>query len=112
MGVGVFDQLLTDPQTKRKVIAINNTSRPLTKDEKRRKKTIKEDIYNNFLMLMERGKIKLLNDHEIFLSLKSVQYEYTDDGKIKIFGNYTHIADGLVRAAWCAKDKSLNIWIA
>jgi hypothetical protein len=59
---------------------------------------------------MERGEIALLSDDEIFLSLKSVQYEYTDEGNIKIYGKYTHICEGLVRAAWGTKDKSLNIY--
>jgi hypothetical protein len=111
LGVGVFDMLLTHPETSRKVIAINNSYRPLTKDEKQKKRTLKEDIYNNLLMLMERDAIKLLDDAEIFQSLKSVQFEIDEKSKIKYFGNYTHIVDGLVRAAWCAKDKSLNIWV-
>ena len=110
MGVGVFDMLLTHDETKRKTIAINNALRPLDKDELRKKKTLKEDIYNNLLMLMEQDKIKLLDDAEIFQSLKSVQFEITDKG-VKYFGNYTHIADGLVRAAYCTKDKSLNIYL-
>ena len=71
---------------------------------------MKSDIYNNLLRLMEQNKIQLLDDPEIELSLKSVQYEYNDDGKIKIFGSYTHIADGLVRAAWCSTRKDLNIF--
>ena len=50
-------------------------------------------------------------DDEVFLSLKSVQYEYIEGDKIKFFGNYTHIAEGLIRAAWAVKDKNLNIWI-
>ena len=112
MGVGVFDQLLTEDRTKRRVTAINNTARPLDSEGKRRKKTLKSDCYNNLLSLMEKGKIQLLDDDDIFLSLKSVQFEYGEGGKLKIFGNYTHIAEGLIRAAWCEKDKSLNIWIA
>lgn len=111
MGVGVFDQLLDDPRTRRKVTAINNAHRPLTRDEKMKRKVLKEDIYNNLLNLMERGMIELLDDDEIFLSLKSIQFEYTDRGNLKISGNYAHIADGLVRAAWAVKDKSLNIYI-
>lgn len=111
LGVGVFDILLTNDQTKRKVVAINNSNRPLTKDEKQKKKVLKEDIYNNLLMLMEKGKIQLLDDPEIFQSLKSVQFDITDRGRTIYFGNYTHIADGLVRAAWCVKDKSLNIYL-
>ena len=111
MGVGVFDQLLAHDSTKRKTIAINSLPRPLTSDEKRKKRTMKEDLYNNLLGLMERGEIKLLDDDEIFLSLKSVQYEYQEGGKLKIFGSYTHIAEGLIRAAWCSTTKALNIWI-
>lgn len=111
MGVGVFDPLLADEQTKRKVIAINNSTRSLDRDNKQRKKLIKEDLYNNLLWLMEGGKIELFDEPEILLSLRSVQYEYTEKGDIKIFGNYTHIAEALVRAAWCMKDKKLNVWV-
>ena len=75
----------------------------------------KEDLYNNLLRLMEQGKIKLLDDPEIFLSLKSIQYEYvTKEGqptRRRIFGNYSHIAEGLIRAAWCTNDKSLSPYI-
>jgi len=110
MGVGVFDQLLDTEQTRRKTVAINNAARPLTHEEKQKKKVIKEDIYNNLLALMERNEIQLLNDAEIFQSLKSVQFEIVN-GRVKYFGNYTHIADGLVRAAWGVKDKSLNIYL-
>ena len=111
IGFGVFSELLEEEKTRRKVIAINNASRPLTRDEKRKKKILKEDLYNNLLNLMERGKITLLDDPEILTSLRSVQYEYEEGGKFKIFGRDTHIAEGLVRAAWCSKDKSLNIYI-
>jgi len=111
MGVGVFDQLLEYEETRRKTEAINNASRSLDRDEKRKKKLLKEDLYNNLLRLMERGEIELLDDDNIFFSLKSVMYEYTDEGKLRLFGRYTHIAEGLIRAAWCAKDKHLNICI-
>ncbi|MDA1338535.1 MAG: terminase family protein [bacterium] len=111
LGVGVFDHLLQEDKTKRKVIAINNASRSIDNEEKRKKKLLKEDLYNNLLRLMERGEIKLLDDDEIFMSLKSIQYEYIDGG-MRIFGNYTHIAEGIIRAAWCVRDKSLNIYIS
>lgn len=113
IGAGVFDLLLRDELTRRKTIPINNASRPLTRDEKKKKKILKEDLYDNLLKLMEDKKIELLRDDEIFLSLRSVQYEYDKNtGKLKIFGKYTHIAEGLIRAAWCMKEKQLNIWIA
>ena len=111
LGVGVFDPLLLDPKTKRKVVAINNSSRSLDNEAKRKKKALKEDLYNNLLVLMEMGQIELFDDPDLLLSLKSVQMSYKD-GKLKIFGKYTHITEALIRAAWANKDKRLNIWVA
>ncbi len=99
LGFGVFSELIENPKTRRRTVAINNSSRIKDKDKKE-KKLIKEELYNNLKILMERGEIELLDDPEIFQSLRSVQFEYTDAGKFKIFGKYTHIAEGLVRAAW------------
>ena len=110
IGSGVFDFLLREEQTKNKVVAINNSARPLDRDDKRKKKILKEDLYANLLRLMEQGKVQLWNDDRMYLSLKSVQYEYTDEGNFRIFGNYTHITEALIRAAWCMTDKTLNIY--
>jgi len=111
LGVAVFDQLLTEEQTKRKIVAINNASRALDRDENRNKKLLKEDLYLNLKRLMERGKIKLLNDPEIYSSLKSVTIETSDKtGEIRIYGRYTHIVEGIIRAAWADRDKHLNIY--
>lgn len=116
IGVGVFDHLLTNPDTKRKVIPINNAKRVLDKDDKRKKKLLKVDLYSNLKIMMEQGKIQLLDDENLFQSLKSIQYEYTQDthgqSKLKIFGNYSHICEGLIRLAWAVKYKSLNIWVS
>lgn len=115
IGVGVFDYLLSNPQTKRKVVAINNRARPLDQNEQHKKKILKEDLYNNLLGLMERGEVALLEDDEIFQSFKSVQFEYTMKAgaltTLRIFGNYTHIVEGLIRACFCNRDKRLNIWV-
>lgn len=116
IGVGVFDYLLENPQTKNKIVALNNRARPLDPEERHKKKILKEDLYNNLLMLMQHGKIQLLDDDEIFQSLKSVQYEYITKEKsltkLRIFGNYTHIAEGLIRAAEASKDKHLKLWVS
>ncbi len=124
VGAGVLDQLLENKQTRRKVVPIENAFRSLERSKgvkkikskakfvpEKKKKALKEDLYTNLLRLMERGEVKLLSDPEIRLSLKSIQYEYTDNKKMLIHGNYSHIAEGLIRAAWCVKDKSLNIYI-
>ncbi len=110
MGIGVVDMLRENDDTKRKVVEINNSSRSIERNTNKTKRILKEDLYNNLLNLMEKGEIKLLNDNEIFQSLKSVQYEYLEGSRLKIFGRYTHIVEGLIRAAWCVKDKTLNIY--
>lgn len=111
LGVAVFDPLLMHPDTKRKVESIDNSKRSIEYkwEKERQTRLMKEDLYMNLLALMEQGKIKLLDDDTIFQSLKSVQYEYADNGQMKIFGSYTHVCEGLIRAAWCVKDKSLNL---
>ena len=110
MGVGVFDPLLADEQTKRKVVSIDNSSKAVSSDNSVKRKLLKEDLYNNLLNLMENHNLELFDEPEIFLSLKSIQYEY-EDGRLKIFGDYSHITEALVRAAWCMKEKGLNIWV-
>ncbi|KKK98319.1 hypothetical protein LCGC14_2643950, partial [marine sediment metagenome] len=120
LGVGVFDYILENPKTKRRVVAINNAFRVIEYDawktNPRRKKLLKVDLYNNLLSLMEKGKISLLNTDDVFLSLKSIQYEHFTEGTLagtmKIYGDYTHIVEGLIRAAWCVKDKSLKLSIS
>ncbi len=113
IGSGPYSHLLENPQTKRRIVPIDNSQKSIEydPDKPRKKMIIKEDLYNNLLWLMENGNIQLLKGPEIFQSLKSVQFEITDTKDIKIFGNYTHIAEGLIRAAWCVKDKSLNPYI-
>lgn len=111
LGFGVFSELLSDTDAKGKVVAINNSSRPLDRDEDRKKRILKEDLYTNLKVLMEQGKIELFDDPELFVSLRSVQCEY-NDSKLEIFGNYTHIAEALIRAAWCIQDKTLGLWAA
>ena len=112
LGVSVFDHLLADDRTREKVVAINNAERPLDREGRKKKKLLKEDLYDNLLALMEQDKIKLLDDESVIDSLMSIQYEYTmTDGeptKIKIWGDYSHIVEGLIRSAWCVKYKDLN----
>lgn len=111
VGGGVFDVLLRDDQTKRKVVAINNAKKSLDRDDRSKKKLMKEDLYSNLLRMMENGDIALFDDDNVRLSLRSVQYEY-EDGRLRIFGSYTHIVEALIRACWAVQDKHLNIWVA
>lgn len=112
MGFGVFDPLLEDDDTKRKVVSIENDYRHLDHDWEKgaRKKIAKEDLYNNLLNLMEQNRIFFFDDDEIRESLSSIQYEYSE-GMLIINGSNSHIVEAAIRAVWASKDKSLNIYI-
>jgi hypothetical protein len=110
VGFGVFSELLTEDETKSIVVPLNNSQRSLTRDKTRKTKILKEDLYINLLRLMERGKIKLLDDPEIRESLKSAKFEYHEDTKkLLITSNYNHPVESLIRAAWDAETKDLNL---
>lgn len=109
LGVGIFDRLITHDFMKHRVVAMNNRQISMDKDGKKTQRLFKEDMYDNMKAMMERGELRLLDDENIKLSLKSVQLEFDKvTGKTKIFGNYTHIAEGLVRACELAKKEKIN----
>ncbi len=110
VGAGVFDILLRNNQVKRKIVGLNNARRIIDTDDKQ-KKLLKEDMYNNATAMFENGEVKLLDDDEIKASLRSMQYEYTEKGDMKISGLDSHIAEGIVRGLYLIKNKSLNIYI-
>jgi hypothetical protein len=114
IGSGVLDQLLEEQLTKRKVIGIENISKKIEHSkeldkEPKQKSVPKDELYIDLKVAMERDEIKLLDDDELSASLKSVLYEYID-GRLRIFGNNTHKAEGLIRANYGAKQKGLNIY--
>lgn len=110
VGFGVFSELMNDGDTKGITEALNNSQRSITRDESRKTRILKEDLYINLLRLMERGKIKLLDDSEIRESLKSAKFEYhKDTKKMIITSNYNHPVESLIRAAWYAESKDLNL---
>lgn len=116
VGGGVYDILLNVPKVKNKVVSMENGTKPLDPDGNKMVKFFKEEMYINLLTLMQRGHIKLYNLAEIKASLKSVRYEYTKsktgESELRIYGRYTHIAEGIIRAAWLAvKDKSLKPFV-
>jgi len=114
MGVSVLDHLLEERTTKRRVVAINNREWVQDDEETEKQKIMKEELYSNLLWLGEKGHIKLLDDIDIKQSLASVQFENRIVAgaltTTRIFGRDTHIAEGLIRAAWCVKDDSLSLW--
>lgn len=111
LGVAVFDQILNHPKTRNKVTAINNASRSLEFDTNRKRKLLKEDLYMNFKALLEKQDLFLLKDPTIAMSLKSIMVEHDlQNQNIKIYGRYSHITEGLIRAAWSNHSTRLNLW--
>jgi hypothetical protein len=117
LGVGVYDNLLKEDSTKRIVVAINNRTMALDREGKKTQKLLKEDLYMYLVSLMEQGKVKLLDDDEIKLSFRSIQYEFTkEDGEagrsqMRIFGNYSHCVEAIIRMVQGLREKSINMWI-
>ena len=95
----------------RKVMGLNNAKKSIKEQGEDKKQGImKEDLYSNALMLMETQKIELINNLSLLRSLKSVTFEYTAEKRIKIYGNYTHLAEAFVRACWCLRERGLKLY--
>lgn len=115
IGVGVYDFLMGDDQTKNKTLGILNSLEIRQKTDKKRIKYQKEELYTHFLSLMRQKLIKLLDDDNIFFSLRAITFDYTTDSlgrsHLKIGAsrhNDTDIPEGLIRAALAIKYKDLN----
>ena len=112
VGGGAFDYLIEKPELKRRVVSIDNASKPLEADKSRGRKILKEDLYNNLKRMMEMGEIKLPDDDRLIRSLLSIQIEFNPETqRYRIYGRYSHITEGLIRAAWSVKTKGLRIYI-
>jgi len=110
MGITVCDLLREDNLNKRKVVEINNASRIYNKDEGK-KVILKVELYNNLKCLLETGKLYLLDDDNLKESLRCIQAEHNKEtGRLTIWGDYSHIVEGLIRAAWGMQDDSLNLY--
>ncbi len=113
-GWGVWSELMRERTTKRKTVALNNSSRNLDFEGNKSKALLKTDMYMATLLEMQQERLEILNDEDVIASLKSIQFEYVrKEGQktvLRVFGNDTHIAEALIRAVWMAtKDKTLNI---
>jgi hypothetical protein len=115
LGVSILDHLIKDPMMRNKIVAMNNRSVVIDRDDKRQR-LFNEDMHDNLKSMGEHGEIELLDDEEVKASLRSVQIEFTDDthglSKVRIFGNDTHVTEGIIRGAELANTKSSNISIS
>ena len=95
----------------RKVFGLNNASRRIeVQGEEKKRGILKEDLYCNALMLMEQGRLHLINDMLLLKSLKSITTEYSSSAKVRIFGKYSHLTEAMVRACWCIKERGLALF--
>ena len=116
IGVGVYDFLMGNDQTKNKTLGVlNSLELPHANG---RKKYQKEELYTLFLSLMRQKLINLLDDDNIFFSLRAIIFDYTTDqlgrSHLKIGAtrhNDTDIPEGLIRRALSIKYKDLNFKI-
>lgn len=115
IGGGVTDVLIE--KLGRKVMGLNNASRRIeVQGEEKKRGILKEDLYSNALMLMETGKLELISDLKLLKSLKSITFQYgsaetSNYRNVKIFGDYSHLTEAMVRACWCIKERGLNLYI-
>jgi hypothetical protein len=113
LGVGIYDHL-KDSKIKKCIVPMNNRQISMDREGKKRQRIFKEDLYDNLKSMMEHGEILLLDDDNIKASLRSIQFEFNQEDKglrftrVKIFGNYAHITEGLIRAAWLAKKERIK----
>lgn len=115
LGVSCYDHLALIPYMQKRLIAMNNRQISVNNEEGKQK-LFNEDLHDNLRAMGEKGEIQLFKNEEVKASLRSVQWDYVVDKhgltKVRIYGRFTHVAEGLVRAAWLArKEKSKNIRI-
>ena len=108
VGGGTFDYLMRDNKLKRRMVALDNATRPIDKEGKKTR-LLKEHMYKCVKAMGERGDLKLLKEDSVIQSLKSIQYEYKSNGELKFWGVHDHIMEGVSRGVWVANNKSLNI---
>lgn len=113
LGVSIYDHLQKVDYMRNRIVAMNNRSMSVNKEEGKQR-LFNEDMHDNLRAMGEREEIKLFNREDIKASLRSVQWDLFKDNhgltKVKIYGRFTHIAEGLKFAAWLAKkEKHLNL---
>ena len=114
LGVSIYDHLQKVPDMGYRIIAMNNRSMSVNRNEGKQR-LLNEDMHDNLRAMGEREEIHLFNNEEIKASLRSVQWDLVKDQhgrtRVKIYGRFTHITEGLKFAAYLANEKLLNIHI-
>lgn len=108
IGGGVMDLLLE--KIGRRVVGINNARRSVDKEDRKRA-IMKEDLYSNALMMMEAGKLEMVYHLSLMKSLKSIEFEYTSEKNLKLYGKYSHLAEAFVRVCWSVRERGHKLFI-
>ncbi len=113
-GVGGAVTDLLESKLGRRVVGLNNASKRFeVQGEEKKRGILKEDLYSNTLVLLENGKLELISDLALLRSLKSITFSYSTEvaNRVKIFGDYSHLSEALVRACWCVKERGLQVYV-
>ena len=113
-GVGGAVTDVLESKLGRRVVGLNNASKRVeVQGEEKKRGILKEDLYSNTLVLLENGKLELISDLALLRSLKSITFSYSTDvqNRVKIFGDYSHLAEALVRACWCVRERGLEVYV-
>ena len=108
VGSGCYQYMLENNNLKRCIVALDNATRPIGSSGEK-KKLLKEYMYDLVEEMGWRGELKCFNDGAIKQSFESIQIELKSNGDRRYWGAYNHIVEGIVRAIWLAKNKTLNI---
>jgi len=110
IGGGLTDYL-KEVLGDRLVIGLNNSSRSIDTTG-RKKKLLKEDLYSNALVLMERGNLSMISNLSLIQSLRNMTFEYTAERNLRIHGRDSHLAEAFVRSCWSIRQKGLKLFLA
>lgn len=112
VGGGVVD-VLQERLGKHRIVDIQNAKKSVyAEDEEKHLRLMKEDLYSNLKVLMETGQFRFVRESVIVSALRSITFEYREDGALRVKGRGSHIAEAVVRAAWCIKNKGLSLFLA
>ncbi len=107
-GSGSFKYMLEDNELKNCIVDLRNSTRPVDNEDKKTK-LLKEYMYDLVEEMGWRGELKCFSDRAVKQSFESIQTDYKPNGERRYSGSYDHIVEGIIRAIWLAKNKSLNI---
>lgn len=110
-GSGSFKYMAEDNELKRCMVALDNATRQVDREGKTTR-LLKEFMYDLVEEMGWRGELKCFDEGSIKQSFRSIQVEFKSNEERKYSGTYNHIVEGIVRAIWLAKNKSLKIYVS